>query len=171
MAEARTVSTENKYLQRYRYYLIRQRILRQACQRLDNLKKESLNNNTRIVRTMLCFRCAGTVPVWNKNGGREIAGHPRAQVDDGHAGRSAQLLHVPHEVELDHQRDHQVNKAGVQEEGGEEAVHLVRGLGPQEGQHAAHVLYAGLAIKNPPKKTQKAHLKKATKNVFFCFLK
>jgi hypothetical protein len=26
---------------------------------------------------------------------------------------------------------------------------------------------AGLALKNPPKKTQKTHLKKPTKNVFF----
>jgi DnaJ-class molecular chaperone len=28
---------------------------------------------------------------------------------------------------------------------------------------------AGLAIKNPPKKTKKKHFKKPTKNVFFCF--
>jgi hypothetical protein len=30
-----------------------------------------------------------------------------------------------------------------------------------------HRLIPGLAIKNPPKKTQKTHLKKPTKNVFF----
>jgi hypothetical protein len=31
------------------------------------------------------------------------------------------------------------------------------------------VSQAGLAIKNPPKKPQKTHLKKPTKNVFFLF--
>jgi hypothetical protein len=34
---------------------------------------------------------------------------------------------------------------------------------------ANSVLQAGLPIKNPPKKYQKSHLKKPTKQVFFCF--
>jgi hypothetical protein len=50
------------------------------------------------------------------------------------------------------------------------------GAGPTGGHHGAGqdaagaeaaALRPGLAIKNPPKKTQKNHLKKPTKNVFF----
>jgi hypothetical protein len=52
-----------------------------------------------------------------------------------------------------------------------EQVLMVAGqLGPltQALRHAQH-LPAGLPIKNPPKKTQKTHLKKPTKNVFLGF--
>jgi hypothetical protein len=49
---------------------------------------------------------------------------------------------------------------------GERAGHLELDLEALAGENE-RVLMAGLAIKNPPKKTQKKTPKKPTKNVFF----
>ena len=68
-----------------------------------------------------------TPPVGNEDGRGQVAGHAGAQIDDGHPGRAAQLLHVPHEVELDQEGDEQVEEAGVEEEAGHQAVHLDKG--------------------------------------------
>ena len=39
-------------------------------------------------------------PEWNKYSWSHVARHARAEVDDGHAHRAAQLLHVTHQVQL-----------------------------------------------------------------------
>jgi hypothetical protein len=67
------------------------------------------------------------------------------------------------------EREEEIFKRAEKREMEKKRFEIEKKLKLQRKRNKEEVKQAGLAIKNPPKKIPKTHLKKPTKNVFFLF--
>lgn len=78
--------------------------------------------------------------VGQEQGGGEVSSDTAEDIDDGDADPTSQLLQVSQYGHLEHHRHQAVQQPSMEEEREPETVELVRNIGVEERQQAAHVI-------------------------------
>lgn len=81
--------------------------------------------------------------VRDESGRSQIASDPGHDVNDTNPQWSSKFLQISHQVPLNDDGNYEVEHTGVQEQGGPQAVKLVRRVRLVEGDHPANVIETG----------------------------